>query len=80
MTIQELHAKIQATKTFLHREATRQKIKSEQDGLSFREIGDRLDMIHEVERIGVRNLGERENRKITRMIRELEQHYKISQN
>ncbi|MEZ4826918.1 MAG: hypothetical protein R3C61_11645 [Bacteroidia bacterium] len=44
------------------------------------ELGTRLDMIHEAERIGVRNLGERENRKLTRMISQLEEMHNISLN
>ena len=73
MTAQELHAKIQSTKSFLNREIVRNKTNSGENTLTFREIGVRMDMLHEAERIGVRNLGERQNRKLTRMILELEQ-------
>ncbi len=78
MTAQELHAKVQATKHFLNREIVRQKTSGTGGLLSFREIGDRLDMIHEAERIGVRNLDERKNRKLARMIRELEETRQVS--
>jgi hypothetical protein len=73
MTAQDLHAKLQITKSFLNREVVRNKTNPEQRRMSFREIGVRLDMIHEAERKGVRNLGERENRKLTRMIDQLEE-------
>ncbi|RMG54309.1 MAG: hypothetical protein D6722_29180 [Bacteroidetes bacterium] len=80
MTAQELHAKVQATKRFLNREIVRQKTSGGDGLLTFREIGDRLDMIHEAERIGVRNLDERKNRKLARMIRELEKSRNVSLN
>lgn len=48
--------------------------------LSFREIGVRMDMIHEAERVGVRNLGESQSRKLTRMIAQLEDQLGISLN
>ncbi|MEO0896251.1 MAG: hypothetical protein AAFY71_07635 [Bacteroidota bacterium] len=79
MTSQELQAKVLATKLFLDREIVRNK-KGESSSLSFREIGVRMDMIHEAERVGVRNLGERENRKLTRMIRQLEEITSVSLN
>ena len=72
MTSTELHARILRAKSILNSELV--KIKTEGSAnLSFREIGDRLDMIHEVERIGVRNLGERDSRKITRMLSSLDE-------
>ena len=72
MTATDLQARIKATKSFLHREIVRNKIDPTNSTLSFREIGVRLDMIHEAERVGVRNLGEHQDRKLRRMIRELE--------
>lgn len=72
MSSQELHAKILATKSFLQREIVKNKTNADPEALTFRQIGTRLDMIHEAERVGVRNLGERQNRKLTRMISELE--------
>ena len=81
MSAQELHAKIQATKSFLNQEMVKNKLHTKRDGtMSFREIGTRLDMIHEAERVGVRNLGERQNRKLTRMINQLEEMQKVSLN
>ena len=80
MTSQELHAKVQLTKSFLNRESVRNKLNSPDSILSFREIGVRMDMIHEAERIGVRNLNERENRKLTRMIEQLEEMADLSAN
>jgi len=72
MTARELHAKLQATKLFLHREIVRNRTQSDPAALTYREIDVRLDMIHEAERLGVRHLGERQNRKLMKMIRELE--------
>lgn len=80
MTAQELHAKILATKSFLNREIVRNKTQHGVSVLSFREIGVRMDMIHEAERVGVRNLGERQNRKLTKMISDLEERVEISLN
>lgn len=79
MTSQELHSKLQNTKSFLNRQTVRNKVDGEST-MTFREIGTRLDMIHEAERIGVRNLNERENRKLTRMIAQLEEMHNISFN
>ena len=53
MTSHELHSKVQLTKSFLNRESVRNKLNSPDSVLSFREIGIRMDMIHEAERIGV---------------------------
>lgn len=81
MSVQELHTKIQATKKFLSNEIVR--IRTQNDGpgvLSFREIGTRMDMIHEAERVGVRNLGENQSRKLKRMINELESIRNVSLN
>ena len=72
MTSTDLQARIQATKSLLHREIVRNKIDPTNSALSFREIGVRLDMIHEAERVGVRNLGEYQDRKLRRMMSELE--------
>ena len=79
MKAQELHARIRATKDFLNREIVRNRVEGE-SLLDFREIGVRMDLLHEAERIGVRNLGEHQNRKLTRMIAELEQLGNISLN
>ena len=73
MSSQELQAKVQATKSFLNREIVLNRIQPENRTLDFREIGVRMDMIHEAERVGVRNLSDRASRKLTRMISELEQ-------
>lgn len=79
MTAQELYAKLMATKHFLNTEVVRNKTQG-QGLLTFREIDTRMDMIHEAERIGVRNLGEHQNRKLTRMIRDLESRANVSLN
>lgn len=72
MSSQELYAKVLATKSFLQKEVVKNRTNSDPGALTFREIATRLDMIHEAERVGVRNLGERQNRKLTRMINQLE--------
>ncbi|HHG83219.1 MAG TPA: hypothetical protein ENJ82_00590 [Bacteroidetes bacterium] len=80
MTINELHSKIVAAKQFLNSEIV--KIRTNVDQVSemgFREIGDRLDMIHEVERIGIRNLNDSQTRKISRVVVDLEK-YRASAN
>ena len=80
MTINELHSKIVAAKNFLNAEIVRIRTNHEQaTDYGFREIGDRLDMIHEVERRGIRNLNEGETRRITRLLVQLEK-YQASQN
>ncbi len=74
MVNNELHVKILVAKTFLNSELV--KIKTKHDvtaPLDYWEINDRLDMIHEVERIGYRNLNEREMRKINRMLGTLDE-------
>lgn len=73
MTLNELHSKINAAKVFLNAEMV--KIRTNHTTVStmgFRELGDRLDMIHEVERIGIRNLNEGETRRITRLLSQLD--------
>ena len=80
MSSQELHAKILAIKSLLNRELVRNRNQEDNAMLSFREIGVRMDMIHEAERVGVRNLGESQSRKLTRMISQLEDQLGISLN
>ncbi len=80
MSSQELHAKILATKSFLNRELVRNRKQGTETTLNFREIGVRMDMIHEAERVGVRNLGETQSRKLTRMIDQLENQIGVSLN
>ncbi len=80
MSSQELHAKILATKSFLNRELVRNRTQNDDTVLNFREIGVRMDMIHEAERVGVRNLGETQSRKLTRMIANLEDQIGVSLN
>lgn len=79
MSISELQTRLQATKDFLNRELVRNRV-SNTSVLSFREIGSRLDMIHEIERTGIRNISEIQERKLNRMIRDLEMNYNISLN
>lgn len=67
MNINELHSQILTAKTYLTRELVKLKTNNNSE-FNFREITDRLDMIHEAERIGYRNLNENKLRKITKMI------------
>lgn len=73
MTLSDLHSKIVAAKHFLNSEMVR--LRTNHDTISamgYRELGDRLDMIHEIERIGIRNLDDRDLRRISRLITQLE--------
>lgn len=72
MKAQELQTRLTETKAFLNREIVRNKTRIEPCMLNLHEIGAKMDMIHEAERVGVRNLGERQNHKLSRMIAELE--------
>ncbi len=54
MTISELHSKIVAAKQFLNSEMVKLRTTGETvSTFGVRELGDRLDMIHEVERRGM---------------------------
>ncbi|MEZ4685855.1 MAG: hypothetical protein R3B47_07245 [Bacteroidia bacterium] len=76
-----MHSKVRATKAFLGREIVRLRTgESSDESLSFREIGTRMDMIHEAERVGIRNLGESQARKLRKMISELEDLREVSLN
>lgn len=79
MTSQELHSKLQITKNFLTREIVRNKT-NQSSTMSYREIGNKLDMIHEAERVGIRNLGEYQSRKLTRMIEQVEEIQSLNMN
>ena len=68
MSHTDLQSQIVAAKKHLNSEMVRLKTTGEGSVVNFRALGDHLDLIHEVERIGVRNLDERENRKVTRML------------
>jgi hypothetical protein len=72
MTIEELHEKIVAAKRFLNLEIVKIKTLGHSEVLGFREIGEKLDLIHEVERVGIRNLPEVKIRKISRLITQLD--------
>ena len=80
MSMNDLHAKIVAAKNFLNAEMVRLRTNHiTVSDMGYRELGDRLDMIHEIERIGIRNLDERDLRRITRLLTQLEI-YQGSQN
>ncbi|MEM6800686.1 MAG: hypothetical protein AAF696_04735 [Bacteroidota bacterium] len=64
----------------MNKEIVRNRTNPTESKLSFREIGIKMDMIHEAERVGVRNLGETQNHKLTRMLSELEKLKNVSLN
>ena len=64
----ELHTKVLSAKQFLNGELVRLKTNGVSSPLQYREINDRLDLIHEVERVGFKNLGDREMRKLNKML------------
>ncbi len=68
MVSSELHTTILTAKKFLNNELVKLKNASDTEPLAYREIADRLDMLHEIERIGYRNLSERDLRKLQRML------------
>lgn len=73
MTVSELSARIVAAKSFLNAEIVKIRTNGSQiSTLNYREIGSRLDMIHEVERVGVRHLGDLQLRRISRVVDELD--------
>ncbi|TAE49769.1 MAG: hypothetical protein EAZ89_13615 [Bacteroidetes bacterium] len=79
MVSYDLQTRIQLSKDLLQKEIVRNRT-SGVSTLSFREISVKMDLLHEVERVGIRNLGENEERKLTRMITELEKMFNISPN
>ncbi|MBK9454020.1 MAG: hypothetical protein IPN95_32415 [Bacteroidetes bacterium] len=75
MSLNDLHSKIVAAKNFLNSEMVRLRTNNDTvSAMGYRELGDRLDMIHEIERIGIRNLGDRDMRRISRLIGQLDQY------
>lgn len=72
MTFEELHEKISAAKRFLNLEIVKIRTSGTSDLMDFREIGEKLDMIHEAERIGIRNLPDVKIRKISRLLQQLD--------
>lgn len=73
MMINDLQFKIAAAKHFLNSEMVKIRTNGETvSAFDLRELGNRLDMIHEVERRGIRNLDEREIRKISRLMVQIE--------
>lgn len=80
MDAKELHNKIQASKAFLNREMVRLRTTGESAFFTLDEAGSRIDVLHEIERIGLRNIGEREGRKLKRVLVELETRGAISLN
>ena len=64
----DLHTKVLVAKKFLNTELVRLKTAGNAAPIHYREINDRLDLLHEVERIGYRNLSERDLRKLNKML------------
>ncbi|MFM2375845.1 MAG: hypothetical protein RLZZ165_942 [Bacteroidota bacterium] len=73
MTVDDLHSKIIAAKNFLNSEMVRLRTNNETiSAMGYRELGDRLDLIHEIERTGIRMLDDRALRRISRLLDQLE--------
>lgn len=66
-----LHSRILMTKKFLNREIVRLKTSGNASPVSLNQLGTKLDFIHEAERIGIRNLDERYNRKLNKLFTDL---------
>lgn len=64
----DLHTRILTAKKLLNEKLVKLKTSSDSTPISYRELNERLDLIHEVERIGLRNLSDRDLRKLNRML------------
>ena len=64
----DLHTRLLSVKKLLNAKLVRLKTSSDSTPISYRELNERLDLIHEVERIGLRNLSDRDLRKLNRML------------
>ena len=71
-TEQELYEKTTATKHFLNKEVVKIRTKTDEAMFTPQEVHTRLDIIHESERVGIRNLDERGLRKLSKVIREVD--------
>ncbi len=71
-TEQELYEKTTATKRFLNKEVVKIRTKTDEAMFTPQEVHTRLDIIHESERVGIRNLDERGLRKLSKVIREVD--------
>lgn len=83
MPIQELSARIVNAKRFLNQEITA--IKTQPGGSSeatteLTKIGYHMDTIHEIERVGLRNISELELIKISRVLTNIENRMSMSNN
>lgn len=66
-----LHSRLLKTKKFLNREMVRMKTSGGASPVELNFVGAKLDFIHEAERIGIRNLDERYNRKLNKLFTDL---------
>lgn len=72
MTVFELTVRVAEAKKYLNDEIVRIKTTTKASPQNYREIGDRLDMIHEIERIGIRNLNSDQMRRVSRMLSQVD--------
>ena len=72
MNHHELHSRLQFTKDFLNKELVKNKLDPSSSVLSFREIDKKMDIIHEAERRGLRHLDDMGNRKLEKLVSEIE--------
>jgi hypothetical protein len=69
--MQNLEQRIFAAKNFLNNEVTNLKVSGDAN-FSLHEIGHHLDTIHEIERIGIRNLDDISSIKLERVLNTVE--------
>lgn len=72
MSVQELTTRINAAKRFLNAEMNKIKTGAPIQVFSYRELGEKLDQLHEAERIGLRKLDERGIRKVSKILSTVE--------
>lgn len=67
-TINDLENRIRKAKAYLNKEMTACKLGHDGTQFNLREIGYHMDTIHEIERVGLRNLNEIETVKLNRVL------------
>lgn len=80
MNVKNLETRIIHAKHFLDMEVTNLKTQNGKAVLGYMEIGHCLDAIHEVERIGLRNLDELDSARILRTLTNIEARMQLSRN
>jgi hypothetical protein len=80
--VNNLETRIRAAKQFLNTEATQVRLGNATSSLDLQEIGYQMDVIHEIEQTGLRNISEVQEIKLNRVLGKLESvmQIKISHN